>query len=195
MDQETCKKPGLGFPSPTDLKKGDRSRQAAGQVPQPDRAVSGTGEQQFGAGALAEGEVIDAVAMPCQLDEEIAASGVPDPNPVVDAPSGQGPTVGAEGQAPDPSGGGGNDVDGSLCPTSAHIPQSHRVLPAAAREELAVRAECHGVDLVSGLEVGDRRAALRVPEPGPVDRHISNSGNVEEVSALALGFVVFAASD
>jgi hypothetical protein len=29
----------------------------------------------------------------------------------------------------------------------------------------------------------------------PVDRHISNSGKVEEVSALALGFVVFAASD
>ena len=54
---------------PIVLEKGDRSRKAAGQVPQPDRAVSGAGEQQFGAGALVEGDVVDAVAMPCQLDE------------------------------------------------------------------------------------------------------------------------------
>src|SRR5262245_50083966 len=103
--------------------------------------------------------------MPCQLDEQIAASGIPDPNPVVDTPRGQGPAVGAEGQAPNPSGGGGNDVDCTLWPAIVHIPQSHRVLPTAAREELAVRAERHGVDFVSGLEVGNRRTALHVPEP------------------------------
>src|SRR5215510_2918168 len=163
---ERTKTPSCGAETRLILEKGDRSRKAADQVPQPDRPVSGAGEQQFGAGALAEGDAVDAVAMPCQLDEQIAASGVPDPNSVVDAPGGQGPAVGAEGQAPDPSGGGGNDVDGTLCPASVHIPQSHRVLPAATREELAVRAERHGVDLVSGLEAGNRRAAFHVPEPG-----------------------------
>src|SRR5262245_57658912 len=98
--------------------------------------------------------------MPCQLDEQIAASGVPDANPVVDAAGGQGPAVGAEGQSPDPSGGGGNDVDGTLGTALLHIPQSHHVLPAAARQMLAVRAERHGVDLVLGLEDSNRRAAL-----------------------------------
>src|SRR5262245_64033355 len=122
------------------LRRIDRSRKEACQLPQPDRAVSGAGEQQFGAGALAEGDAVDACAIPYQLDEQFAARGVPDPNPVVDAPGGQGAAVGAEGQAPDPSGGGGNDVDGALCAASAHIPQAHRVLPATAREELAVRA-------------------------------------------------------
>src|SRR5262245_28271103 len=52
------------------LEKGDGSRKAAGQVPQPDRAVAGAGEQQLRARALAEGDVVDAVAMPCQLDEQ-----------------------------------------------------------------------------------------------------------------------------
>src|SRR5689334_10427195 len=102
--------------------------------------------------------------MPCQLDEQIAASGVPDPNPVVDAPSSQGPAVGAEGQAPDPSGGGGNDVNATLCPASVYIPQSHRVLPAAAREELAVGAERDGVDLVTSLKVSNRRSEEHTSE-------------------------------
>ena len=54
---------------------------------------------------------------------------------------------------------------------------------------------------VTRLIIADARSwGVEHPDPSegghvPVDRHISNSGNVEEVSALALGFVVFAASD
>src|SRR5262245_56619787 len=131
----------LGRSSPS------RVQEAAGQVPQPDRAVSGAGKQQLAAGALMEGDAVDAVVLPCQLDDKFTASSVPDPNPAVDTPGCQGSAVGAKGQAPDPFGGGGNDVDATLCPATVHIPQSHRVLPTAAREKLAVRAERHGVDL------------------------------------------------
>src|SRR5262245_25608634 len=67
----TCRgypeKPVSGVQSQTDAEKADRSRKAASQVPQSDRAVSGAGEQQVGAGALAEGDAVDAVAMPCQF--------------------------------------------------------------------------------------------------------------------------------
>jgi hypothetical protein len=69
-----------------------------------------------------------------------------------------------------------------------------------ALHSLKPRAFRKSGDGSHGSQSQMRAAGVEAPNPSegghaPVDRHISNSGNVEKESALALGFVVFAASD